>query len=759
MVDAQQSSSHARRHKTSMACNYCRVKKIKCDGAHPCANCKDHGMSCAFAATRRRHTATTNASTRAYEILRLRDRLSRVESRLPVAGQPPAAFVHTFSANMDPLPPATSVPGTNEGRQASHHIVLQSREASPSVPVIERNASGLDNVGKRLHVEAEEALLLPNASDSWPTILSPLCNNNYDICAGPNVPNEMNPILTPSATLNTEPHEDDGSCICPPEEEPTFEYHGPGSFLDICSRAGVEWVTEKCGDSSFRAMTQKLTTDISHRLKLPSSAFAREREPDPDETMAWKYTQAYFNGDPYASYGLIGRDRFEARLRAHYSPQDNPSCSESDSDWYALRNVVFACGSRSLLTASSTSLSQEQFLQSSSWSYFLNALSVHNEMMFCHSSLSTIEALAAMTFYVEGVACPSLDFMLCLDAMKLALSKGFHRKPPRAWNLAPHVIRSRSTLWWAIYSFERVNAFRSGRPLAICDEEITCQLPSEVWVDATPAVQLLTSATRLSRLLGEVTRRYTQLRLRKPTLQEVSEILADFCSQRDTLWNELPAYVSQNRRLPTGAEKQQVLYQHYTHFGVLMRIHSILIHPWNAISINLQPEERDRYAALKAESTSICIEAVRTFIRDLPQLDIDVSSPKWLVFLYPLMALVHLFTHIVQYPYSPTVSSDIALMHVIGGHFNFLEYAISDMTWPFVREIANLTRKYVHKANKEVTSIVRSDNGHQPIADTRRFDNYESQAPFDDILNQLDLESEEWGTIFGWSDLELPPSL
>jgi hypothetical protein len=95
------------------------------------------------------------------------------------------------------------------------------------------------------------------------------------------------------------------------------------------------------------------------------------------------------------------------------------------------------------------------------------------------------------------------------------------------------------------------------------------------------------------------------------------------------------------------------------------------------------------------------------------------------------MALVHLFTHIVQYPYSPTVSSDIALMHLIGGHFNFLEYAISDMTWPFVREIANLARRYVHKANKEDTSIVRSDNEHQSITDMGRFDNYESQAPFD----------------------------
>lgn len=94
------------------------------------------------------------------------------------------------------------------------------------------------------------------------------------------------------------------------------------------------------------------------------------------------------------------------------------------------------------------------------------------------------------------------------------------------------------------------------------------------------------------------------------------------------------------------------------------------------------------------------------------------------------MALVHLFTHIVQYPYSPTVSSDIALMHVIGGHFNFLEYAINDMKWPFVRDIANLTRRYVQKANEEVTSISRSDIGHQTAREIERFDNYDSQAPF-----------------------------
>lgn len=184
-------------------------------------------MNCAFAATRHRHATTTNANARIDKTLRPRDRPSRVETRLPVADQPPAAFVHTFSANMDPLTPATSATGTNEGRHTSHHTVLHSPEASPvpevspRAPGIEYNASELDTATTRPHVESEEALLLPDPSDSWPATLPPVCDNNIniEICAESNAPNEMNPILTPSATLNTEPHEDDGSCICPPEEE------------------------------------------------------------------------------------------------------------------------------------------------------------------------------------------------------------------------------------------------------------------------------------------------------------------------------------------------------------------------------------------------------------------------------------------------------------------------------------------------------------------------------------------------------------
>lgn len=71
----------------------------------------------------------------------------------------------------------------------------------------------------------------------------------------------------------------------------------------------------------------------------------------------------------------------------------------------------------------------------------------------------------SQTFFVEGIGSPSLDYMLSLSALKLAESKGLHRQPAAAWNLGDTAVQIRRYMWWAIYGFERLNAYRSGRPL------------------------------------------------------------------------------------------------------------------------------------------------------------------------------------------------------------------------------------------------------------------------------------------------------
>ena len=169
---------------------------------------------------------------------------------------------------------------------------------------------------------------------------------------------------------------------------------GPGSFLSICSKSGIEWVDAKTGLTDFGQMARRLTFDVSRRLKL-DMVVPTSREPDPEEHVAWQYARAYFDGDPDATYGIVNRPSFETMLRAHFK-RDGRSETDNDPACYALRNVVFAAGCRVLSVASSAPSSRGSFMTSLSWRYFLNALSVHTDLLYFRTSLMAVQALATM---------------------------------------------------------------------------------------------------------------------------------------------------------------------------------------------------------------------------------------------------------------------------------------------------------------------------------------------------------------------------
>lgn len=67
---------------------------------------------------------------------------------------------------------------------------------------------------------------------------------------------------------------------------------------------------------------------------------------------------------------------------------------------------------------------------------------------------------------------------------------------------------------------------------------------------------------------------------------------------------------------------------------------------------------------------------------------------------YPLTALINLFIYILQRPLYPGVNSDIALMYQVAGHFSYLEFAIGDLSYPFVTQVGNLARLTVSRARE-----------------------------------------------------------
>lgn len=176
-------------------------------------------------------------------------------------------------------------------------------------------------------------------------------------------------------------------------ENSDWEYHGPGSFLSICSKPGVDWVGEKTGSSDFIGIARMFSRDVTRLLKLDCK-ISLDRTPEPDRETAYRFTKAYFEKTLESSFDIVIRSSFEARLNIHFA-NDNASGQDDDAAWYALRNTVYAFGCRSELGKTSYSSTFKE-AQAAGWKYFQNAMSRHTEMMYCRTGLMAVQALVIM---------------------------------------------------------------------------------------------------------------------------------------------------------------------------------------------------------------------------------------------------------------------------------------------------------------------------------------------------------------------------
>ncbi len=104
---------------------------------------------------------------------------------------------------------------------------------------------------------------------------------------------------------------------------------------------------------------------------------------------------AYFERSVDSLLGVVQRHEFESQLRCH---ADNKS-TRDDPAWYALRNAIFASGSR--LYHSAEHSAEFAIIHSEAWGYFSNALSVHSDLLLRSPSLQAVRALLAMVSTVH----------------------------------------------------------------------------------------------------------------------------------------------------------------------------------------------------------------------------------------------------------------------------------------------------------------------------------------------------------------------
>lgn len=79
-----------------------------------------------------------------------------------------------------------------------------------------------------------------------------------------------------------------------------------------------------------------------------------------------------------------------------------------------------------------------------------------------------------------------------------------------------------------------------------------------------------------------------------------------------------------------------------------------------------------------------------------------------LVYVYPLMALITLLVHVLQYPERQTVASDIQFMDMISGHLSYVDFTSADLEFPFAKDVTNLARLAVSRGRAQAAGLKES---------------------------------------------------
>ncbi|KAH8650766.1 fungal-specific transcription factor domain-containing protein [Ilyonectria robusta] len=497
----------------------------------------------------------------------------------------------------------------------------------------------------------------------------------------------------------------------------------PGSFLSFCSKSGIEWVTLKTGVPDFDQLATRLMADVGHCFRCQSRACPL-REPEPNETTAWLYTQSYFEDTSDVVLGVVSRSWFQDKLRLHFNNNNSSSSSPGpgtmdDPAWYALRNTIYAYGARQLLAKQSKPRAFSDAIELGN-RYFQNALSMHSDLLFLGTSRLAVQALAVMTHYTEGVSWPSLNYMLCSSAMRLAETKGLHRQPPLSANLHDAEIYSRSCTWWGIYCYDRYSAVRLGRPLGTDDDSITVQLPRNLSPENPAQYEAMLCGIRTAQLSSAILRRLNKFDHRKPSVEEIANTMGELKQLLADLRASFPSYVSPGdsspcTNIPAGITINDVLFLVFSYHISVIQVHSILVYPWNIAKLGLNAAEQTQLQTNIAESSRKCVESARQILQQLGGITIMPSTPKWLAFFFPLTALIDVFIHVLQNPQESSVESDIVLMRIAAGHFSYLEFTIPEFSFPLTRDLPNLAQVAVRRSREKCPAPI--DIGPPPPSD------------------------------------------
>lgn len=292
--------------------------------------------------------------------------------------------------------------------------------------------------------------------------------------------------------------------------------------------------------------------------------------------------------------------------------------------------------------------------------------------------------------------------MLCSNAVRMAQSKGLHLHPSKTWCLPECEMLQRTWLFWAVYCCDKQIAFRSGRPSAIDDDNISCQVPSKLPPGSLANLEILAAMVRHAQISSRISKRLMSVKAFQQSPTELLATILELQIELEQFRESLPLEwrpgipIRPSEGYASSPRLTQILYLHFAYYGSIIATNVLLTYPWISgrfgSELDLSVHGQDHL------SSSTVADAARNIIMSTRALDINAATPAFLGFYYPILSHINLFIYVLKHASLPTVNADVALLDTSAGHFAYMEYITSsELAFPFVRDTAALARTTVKR--------------------------------------------------------------
>lgn len=437
-MESPDGQSRSRRGpRVSKACDYCRGKKLKCDGDTPCSRCAKREAICTY---------------------------NYIEKKRSPRIQKPMNSVKSASKLAELI--QTAVDDHNEDREEVEDEDEEDDDNynDDNYPTNDSN----DNNDTKQRNRAIESRL-----DRLESMIELLLQRSLAPVKGPYSHQQ---IEQPDNLL-----EQMEQTVSPDDQNYNGQYFGSHCSFSIFSPKGLSYISQRCEDPHAMDRVVRMLRDVysvlySQYKKRVEPAPVTDVIPVPLKDLSDKLVDAYVSSSLYVN-SILDEDEIRDCFNNYYTNEARGAQKRElrQSD-YSILHAICGLGAMSLLEKLSKSpkadINELEFYRQVEEKHIMCALYYFHRLTIYGDGIHGVKSILLLISYIESSLIPDTDYLLVSSVIRFGQSIGLHRRESM-YGLPEGEIIKRKRIWLNCYVLDKDLCLKSGKSPIINEQDMS----------------------------------------------------------------------------------------------------------------------------------------------------------------------------------------------------------------------------------------------------------------------------------------------